>query len=59
MARQAIVSEIEALETLIEWSSKNLMAISIKGELEAQKLADYLYALEEQGLLQYETGRTA
>ena len=57
-AREALVREIEAMKPLFEWSSENLLALSAPDGAEAQKVADYLQAREEQGLLQYETGRT-
>ncbi|MEO8058662.1 MAG: DUF4265 domain-containing protein [Burkholderiales bacterium] len=57
-ARQGLVREIEAMKPLMEWSSENLLALSARDEVEAKKIADYLQAREEQGLLQYETGRT-
>lgn len=55
--RQELVSEIEAMKPFMEWSSENLLALSVS-ESEAQGLADYLNAQEKQGLLQYETGRS-
>lgn len=55
--RQELVREIEAMKPLMEWSSDNLLALSVPDGTEAQKLADYLQAREEEGLLQYETGR--
>ena len=58
-ARQELVREIEAMKPLMEWSSENLLALSASDEVEAQKLADYLQAREEKGLLKYETGRTS
>ena len=45
------------MRPLMEWSSENLLAPSVP-EAEAQRLADYLYAREQQSLLQYETGRS-
>jgi len=57
--RQGLVSEIKAMKPLMEWSSENLLALSVPDGAEAQKVADYLQAREEQGLLQYETGRTS
>ena len=57
-AREALVREIEAMKPLFEWSSENLLALSAPDGAEAQKVADYLQAREEQGLLQYETGRS-
>lgn len=57
--REALMREIEAMKPLKEWSSENLLALSLSGEAEAQRIADYLQAREEQGLLQYEAGRTS
>lgn len=56
--REALVREIEAMKPLMEWSTENLLALSLSDDAEAQSIADYLQAREEQGLLQYETGRT-
>lgn len=55
--RQRLVHEIEAMKPLTEWSSENLLALSVT-EAQAQALADYLQAREREGLLQYETGRS-
>lgn len=55
--RQRLVSEIEAINPLMEWSSENLLALSVP-ETEAQHLADYLQLRENEGLLHYETGRS-
>jgi hypothetical protein len=57
-ARAALVREIETLKPLMEWASENLLALSASDGPEAQKIADYLQAREEQGVLHYETGRT-
>lgn len=54
--RDEIIKKIEEMNALMEWSSANLLAISIQ-ESYAQQLADYLHTCEQQGLLQYETGR--
>ena len=55
--RQNLVGEIEAMKPLMEWSSENLLALSVP-EAESQQLADYLQLRENEGLLQYETGRS-
>lgn len=55
--RQDLVHEIEAMKPLMEWSSHNLLALSLT-EAEAQQMADYLQLRENEGLLQYETGRS-
>lgn len=55
--RQIVVHELEEMKPLMEWSSGNLLALSVP-EAEAQRLADYLQLHENDGLLQYETGRS-
>lgn len=55
--RDALVPEIETMNPLMEWSSENLLALSVSDGTEAQRMADYLQAREEQGLLQYEAVR--
>jgi hypothetical protein len=55
--RQELVSEIEAMKPQMEWSSENLLALSVM-EAEAQLLADKLQFRENEGLLQYESGRS-
>jgi hypothetical protein len=55
--RQDLVREIEAMKPLMEWSSENLLALSVP-EVEAQRMAGYLQLRENEGILQYETGRT-
>ncbi|MBK3511382.1 DUF4265 domain-containing protein [Pseudomonas sp. MF6747] len=55
--REVLMLEIETMNPLMEWSSENLLALSLSDGIEAQRMADYLHAREEQGLLKYETGR--
>lgn len=55
--RHSIVREIEAMKLYLEWSSANLLALSVF-DGEAKQLADYLQLLENEGELQYETGRS-
>jgi hypothetical protein len=52
-----LVREIEAMKPQMEWSSENLLALSVM-ETEAQLLADNLQIRENEGLLQYESGRS-
>lgn len=59
LTRQNLVREIADLNALMEWSSKNLLALSAPNDVEAQRLADFLHAQEQRGSLQYETGRSA
>ena len=54
--KEKAMDEILRLQPFVEWSSPNLAALSIDESL-SQKLADILQALENQGVLQYETGR--
>jgi hypothetical protein len=55
--KQELVEEMKAISSLMEWSSENLLALSVP-EAEAQLLADYLQSREQQKLLQYETGQS-
>lgn len=57
-SRQNIASEVEATGALLEWSSGNLLALSVS-ENYAKKVADLLRRHEEGGHLQYETGQSA
>jgi len=54
--RQEQARQIEGMMVLMEWSSENLLALSVP-ESEAQRIADHLQLRENEGLLQYETGR--
>lgn len=47
------------LDFTTEWSSPNLLAISVSGAEQAQQLADYLQSQQTRGNLIYETGKTA
>lgn len=58
LRRDEIAADIQALSHLLEWSSANLLAVSIPGS-NAQLLADYLQHRENEGLITYETGRSA
>lgn len=53
--RQEIVKEIVSMGPLMEWSSENLLALSVSSD-EVQRFANFLHRLEQQSLLQYETG---
>jgi hypothetical protein len=57
MQRQAMVQEIVARTPVVEWSSEHLLALSV-ADSEAQGLADLLHLRENEGRLQYETGRS-
>lgn len=57
MKRQELAREIEVMKPLMEWSSENLLVLSVP-EAGARQLADYLQLRENEGVLQYETGRS-
>ncbi|NWE20407.1 DUF4265 domain-containing protein [Pseudomonas sp. P7548] len=57
MLREALMIEIESMSPLMEWSSGDLLALSLSDGVEAQRMANYLHACEEKDLLKYETGR--
>ncbi|MDP3871746.1 MAG: DUF4265 domain-containing protein [Methyloversatilis sp.] len=54
--RQELLNEITAMSPLMEWSSENLLALSVT-QANAPLIADYLQLRENEGRLQYETGR--
>jgi uncharacterized protein DUF4265 len=56
--RDEIASELEALGSLIEWSSRNLLAVDAADGEHAQSVADFLMEREKAGHLVYETGRS-
>lgn len=56
--REEIASELKALGSLIEWSSRNLLAVDAADGEHAQLLADFLMEREKAGHLVYETGRS-
>lgn len=56
--KEEVLRQLEVMSVLFEWSSANLLAISVKDTDQAQQLADYLYARQNAGDLMYETGRT-
>ncbi len=57
--RDEIAGELQRLGALIEWSSRNLLAVDATDGGHAQRIADFLHEREQQGQLLYETGRTA
>lgn len=56
--REEIVSELEALGSLVEWSSRNLLAVDAADGEHAQLVADFLMEREKAGNLMYEAGRS-
>lgn len=56
--RDEIDSELKALGSLTEWSSRNLLAVDAVDEEHAQLVADFLAEREKAGQLIYETGRS-
>lgn len=55
--RKKMVLEMETMDLLMEWSSYNLLGLSVQQD-RAQLLADYLQLRENEGLLKYETGQS-
>jgi hypothetical protein len=56
--RQEVAEELESLGCLLEWSSRNLLAVDVAGEKSAQVVANFLAEGEQVGRLVYETGRS-
>lgn len=56
--RKGIVRDISKVTSLLEWSSENLLAVSVPSAAEAQMLANFLEECELNRFLQYETGKT-
>lgn len=55
--RRSVATQAKDAGALLEWSSENLMALSVV-ESDAEKVANLLYLHEQGGRLQYETGRS-
>jgi hypothetical protein len=56
--RDEIASGLKAVGSLIEWSSRNLLAVDAVDAEHAQLVADFLMEREKAGHLVYETGRS-
>jgi Domain of unknown function (DUF4265) len=56
--RDEIASELKALGSLIEWSSRNLLAVDAADAEHAQLVANFLMEREKTGHLIYDTGRS-
>lgn len=56
--RDEIVQELRGLGSLVEWSSRNLLAVDAVDLEHAQLVADFLMVREKTGHLVYETGRS-
>lgn len=56
--RDELAGGLEALGSLVEWSSRNLLAIDAADGDKAQLVADFLVEREKAGHLLYETGRS-
>ncbi|WP_083300712.1 DUF4265 domain-containing protein [Jeongeupia sp. USM3] len=54
--KQLCVETVNNFPALIEWSSENLLAVSVSSQ-KAQQFADYLQRCEGEGFLQYESGQ--
>lgn len=55
---ERIADELTALGSLVELSSRDLLAIDAVDAEHAQRVADFLAEREQSGLLVYETGRS-
>jgi hypothetical protein len=56
--RDEVANELTASGSLLEWSSRNLMAVDASDRGSAQAIADLLAQRERAGHLRYETGRS-
>jgi uncharacterized protein DUF4265 len=56
--RDEVSDTVQELGSVIEWSSRNLLAIDAVDAEHAQRVADFLAECEEAGKLVYETGRS-
>jgi Domain of unknown function (DUF4265) len=56
--RNEIAERLKALGSLVEWSSRNLLAADAIDGKHAQPVADFLAGREKTGHLLYETGRS-
>ena len=56
--RDEVIQELESLDSLIEQSSSNLLAVDAIDETHATALANHLAERERLGHLIYETGRS-
>jgi len=56
--RDEIAAELRGLGSVIEWSSRNLLAVDAVDREHAQLVADFLAERERAGHLVYETGRS-
>ena len=56
--RDEVVEELVGLGSLVEWSSRNLVAVDAVDAEHAQLIADFLAEREKAGQLIYETGRS-
>jgi hypothetical protein len=56
--RGEIAEEIRALGSLIEWSSRNLLALDAIDQEHAQRVVDFLAEREQAGQLTFDTGQS-
>ena len=57
--REDVATELVSLGAAIEWSSPNLLAVDAADATTAKRIAEALQVYENQGGLEYETGRTS
>jgi hypothetical protein len=56
--RDEVAEQLKAMGSLVEWSSKNLLAVDAKDRAHAQEVADFLHERQQDGQLLYETGKS-
>jgi hypothetical protein len=59
LSPQVVADELRDQGSLLEWSSRNLLAVDAVDAERAQQVADYLHDREQRKELLYETGRTS
>jgi len=53
-----IVEALEQLGSLLEWSSRGLLAVDAANEVQGQRISGFLATQERMGRLTYETGQS-
>ena len=56
--RDEVAEQLKSFGALLEWSSRNLLAVDAVDQEHAQLVADFLAESEKAGQLYYETGRS-
>lgn len=56
---ELVADDLDKMGALLEWSSRNLLAVDVENGDRAQDIANYLWNRERRGELVYESGRSA